>query len=78
MKVHGDAALGPAVRLALVETIELGMTLRGGQLSRSTWRRRLRTVWHSAGAWGAGSRTRVERPSSSSSVGRSSTLPHSG
>jgi hypothetical protein len=28
MKVHGNAALGPAGRLALVEAIESGMTLR--------------------------------------------------
>jgi len=28
MKVHGNAALGPAGRLALVQAIESGMTLR--------------------------------------------------
>ena len=49
MKVHGNAALGPAGRLALVQAIESGMTLRAAAAALNVapatahrwWRRRL-------------------------------------
>ena len=52
MEVHGNAALGPAGRLALVQAIESGMTLRAAAAALNVapatahrwWRR-----WHSAG-----------------------------
>src|SRR4051812_49837893 len=50
MKVHANAALGPAGRLALVEAIESGMTLRAAAAALNVapatahrwWHRRLR------------------------------------
>jgi hypothetical protein len=50
MKVHGNAALGPAGRLALVQAIESGMDVEGGSPPPSTWRRPQPTAGGIAGA----------------------------
>jgi transposase InsO family protein len=53
MKVHGNAALGPAGRLALVEAIESGMTLRAAAAALNVAPATAHRWWHrwrSAGA----------------------------
>jgi len=69
MKVHANAALGPAGRLALVEAIESGMTLRAAAAALNVapatahrwWHRRLAatSTERESGAW---LRDRSSRP----------------
>src|SRR5947199_3628767 len=46
MKVHGNAALGPAGRLALVEAIESGMTLRAAAAALNVAPATAHRWWH--------------------------------
>jgi transposase InsO family protein len=46
MKVHGNAALGPAGRLALVEAIESGMTLRAAAAALNVTPATAHRWWH--------------------------------
>jgi transposase InsO family protein len=46
MKVHGNAALGPAGRLALVQAIESGMTLRGAAAALNVAPATAHRWWH--------------------------------
>ncbi len=46
MKVHGSAALGPAARLALVETFESGMTLRAAAAALNVAPATAHRWWH--------------------------------
>src|SRR5215467_10523320 len=46
MKVHGNAALGPAGRLALVQTIESGMTLRAAAAALNVSPATAHRWWH--------------------------------
>jgi transposase InsO family protein len=46
MKVHGNAALGPAGRLALVQTIESGMTLRAAAAALNVAPATAHRWWH--------------------------------
>jgi transposase InsO family protein len=46
MKVHGNAALGPAGRLALVKTIESGMTLRAAAAALNVAPATAHRWWH--------------------------------
>src|SRR5947208_15238187 len=46
MKVHGNAALGPAGRLALVQAIESGMTLRGAAAALNVAPATAHRGWH--------------------------------
>src|ERR1041385_7799775 len=46
MKVHGNAALGPAGRIALVEAIESGMTLRAAAAALSVSPATAHRGWH--------------------------------
>jgi transposase InsO family protein len=59
MKVHGNAALGPAGRLALVQTIESGMTLRAAAAALNVAPATAHRWWH---RWlGAGEEERRSR-----------------
>ena len=46
MKVHGNAALGPAGRLALVQAIESGMTLRAAAAALNVAPATAHRWWH--------------------------------
>jgi transposase-like protein len=46
MKVHANAALGPAGRLALVEAIESGMTLRAAAAALNVAPATAHRWWH--------------------------------
>ena len=46
MKVHGNAALGPAGRLALVKAIESGMTLRAAAAALNVAPATAHRWWH--------------------------------
>src|SRR3954453_4664505 len=52
MKVHGNAALGPAGRLALVQAIESGMTLRAAAAALNVAPATAHRWWH---RWRGGS-----------------------
>jgi transposase InsO family protein len=54
MKVHGNAALGPAGRLVLVQTIESGMTLRAAAAALNVAPATAHRWWH---RWQAASET---------------------
>ncbi len=59
MKVHGNAALGPAGRLALVQAIESGMTLRAAAAALNVAPATAHRWWH---RWlGAGEEERRSR-----------------
>ena len=58
MKVHGNAALGPAGRLALVEAIESGMTLRAAAAALNVAPATAHRWWH---RWRAASETERRR-----------------
>ena len=70
MKVHGNAALGPAGRLALVQAIESGMTLRAAAAALNVAPATAHRWWH---RWRAASES--ERRSGSSLRDRPCT-PH--
>jgi transposase InsO family protein len=70
MKVHGNAALGPAGRIALVQAIESGMTLRAAAAALNVAPATAHRWWH---RWQAASET--ERRASSWVADRSS-RPH--
>jgi transposase len=57
MKVHGNAALGPAGRLALVEAIESGMTLRAAAAALNVAPATAHRWWH---RWRAASQAERE------------------
>ena len=46
MKVHANAALGPAGRIALVEAIESGMTLRAAAAALNVAPATAHRWWH--------------------------------
>ena len=46
MKVHGNAALGPAGRLALIKAIESGMTLRAAAAALNVAPATAHRWWH--------------------------------
>jgi transposase InsO family protein len=69
MKVHGNAALGPAERLALVEAIESGMTLRAAAAALNVapatahrWWHRWRAATEAERSCGGWLRDRSSRP----------------
>ena len=72
MKVHASAALGPAGRIALVEAIESGMTLRAAAAALNVapatahrwWHRRQKATRKSCGR-AAGFATEAPAPAAS-------------